>query len=188
MAALAGALILLSPVFRGFAFYTGHSRGIDWYTWFVLDGLAAGSLLAILLRTRITRKQAIRLCAVMLAAALIAAVIGAPFGMLTRERLLGAALQFSVVHLLSTGVVLMVLIVGSGGHRRLVNNRLLQFFGYISYGLYLVHMLVFRFWDGVYKRFFPFFVPQDGRFDLVVLRFVLVLGAATAVAYLSRRY
>lgn len=64
----------------------------------------------------------------------------------------------------------------------------LQFFGYISYRLYLIHILMFRLCDGLYKHYFPALVTRDWRFELVVLRFVVALGAVTLVAYLPRRY
>jgi peptidoglycan/LPS O-acetylase OafA/YrhL len=116
------------------------------------------------------------------------AAIGAPFGILTRERLLGAALQFTTVHLFFAGVLLLVLLAGSGNFWRYVNVVWLQFFGYISYGLYLIHMLIFRLWDSLTRGPLPQLEPRDYRFDLVLLRFGAVLVVATLVSFLSRKY
>src|SRR5262249_8835932 len=52
------ALCILIPIARGLAFHYGLLQGRDWYTCFAADGLAEGSLLAIALRSAITRKQA----------------------------------------------------------------------------------------------------------------------------------
>ena len=44
-ALLSAAIIVLTPVLRAISFSVGHRAGLDWYTWFVADGLAAGSLI-----------------------------------------------------------------------------------------------------------------------------------------------
>jgi hypothetical protein len=62
---------------------------VDWYTWFVADGLAAGSLLAIVLRTAIARKQVWSLCCILMGSSVLLGLAGQPFGLGTRNRLLG---------------------------------------------------------------------------------------------------
>jgi peptidoglycan/LPS O-acetylase OafA/YrhL len=188
VALAAVTLFLAMPLFRGLAFYSGHPAGIDWYTWFVADGLAAGSLLAVLLRTAITRKQTALLSTTLVGMSVVAAIVGRPFGLLTRQRQLGAAFQYTLIHIFFAGVLLFFLLVGSGARRWWVNNRLLRFFGYISYGLYLFHFLVFRLYDQVCSRYFPQWEAADGHFGLIVLRFVIAVLAATGLTYISRRY
>jgi peptidoglycan/LPS O-acetylase OafA/YrhL len=186
--ALASALIILvTPILRAFAFATGHG-GIEWYTWFVADGLAAGSLLAVVLRTNICRAQVWRVSALLIVFSVCVAAIGAPFGIVTRARLLGAALQYSVVTLMGSGIILLVLLVGTSAARRWVTFRLLRFLGYLSYGLYLDHLLAFRLYDRFCLRFFPQLVPSSGNFPLICLRFALAVLAAVGVAFLSRKY
>ena len=63
--ALASAAICLAvPLLRAVAFHYGYTAGLGWYTWFVADGLAMGSLPAVVLRTSLTRTRVARLCAV----------------------------------------------------------------------------------------------------------------------------
>jgi peptidoglycan/LPS O-acetylase OafA/YrhL len=187
--AIAAAVIFLgTPLLRGVAFYTGHPAGIDWYTWFVADGLAMGSLLAVALRTTITRRQTIFLSAGLMSFAAGAAVVGRPFGLLTRQRLMGAALQYTFIHIFFAGVLLLFLIAGTSQYRGWVNNKILQFFGYISYGLYLFHWLVFHLYDKFCGRYWPQWAAGEWHFGLVVLRFTISLLVATGVTYLSRRY
>jgi peptidoglycan/LPS O-acetylase OafA/YrhL len=193
LAIFAVAICLLIPVLRAVSFRLGYAAGLGWYTWFVADGLATGSLLAIFLRTSVSlkigsRKMVAILCGSLLAGGVILAGVGGPFGILTRDRILGAALQETVIDLVFAGFLLLVLLLGTSAHRRYVNNSVLRFLGYISYGLYLVHLLVFRMYDKLCRNFWPSLQPIPDRFGLVVLRFFLAGGAAVGVAYLSRKY
>jgi peptidoglycan/LPS O-acetylase OafA/YrhL len=115
-------------------------------------------------------------------------VAGARFGILTKERILGAALQYTVAHIFFSGMLLFFLLVGSSARKWLVNIPALQFLGYISYGLYLIHLLVFRIYDRASMHFWPQFLPVDGRFSPVVVRFLVSVSAAVGIAYISRRY
>lgn len=182
------AIVVGVPVLRAFSFAKGWTTGLDWYTWFVADGLAAGALLAIFLRSSITRRRVKAVCGWILGGSVLAAVVGAPFGILTRNRLLGAALQLSTVNFFFAGVLLLSLLAGSGSGKRFVDIGVLRFLGYISYGLYLDHLLAFRMYDRFCRHFVPQWIPSSGHFGLVLLRFVLAGGAAMGVAYLSRRF
>ena len=51
------------------------------------------------------------------------------------------------------GVLLLVLLLGTSARRRYVNNSVLRFLGYISYGLYLVHLLALRMYDRLCRIF-----------------------------------
>lgn len=77
---------------------------------------------------------------------------------------------------------------GSGTGKRYVNLPAVRFLGYISYGLYLNHLLVFRMYDRVCGSHWPSLLPRDGHFELVLLRFAVAGSAAIAIAYLSRAF
>jgi peptidoglycan/LPS O-acetylase OafA/YrhL len=113
-------------------------------------------------------------------------MIGWPFGIATRGRLLGATLQHTTINIFFAGVLLFFLVVGTGSRKRYVNSALLRFFGYISYGLYLNHVLAFRVYDMICGRYWPALIPSDDHFHLVLLRFTVAGGLAIATAYLSR--
>jgi peptidoglycan/LPS O-acetylase OafA/YrhL len=188
LALISAAIVILTPALRATSFALGHKNGLDWYTWFVADGLAAGSLLAIALRAGISRKQVWTLCWILMSSAVLLVVVGRPFGITTRNRLLGAGLQYTTITAMCAGILLLFLLVGTSSAKSYVNFSPLRFLGYLSYGLYLNHLLAFRIYEWTCRRYFPNLVPSSGRFDLVLLKFALGGGGAIAIAYLSRRF
>ncbi len=188
LAWISAVIVAAVPILRAISFAVGWREGLAWYTWFVADGLAAGGLLAILLRSAVSRDRIKRICGWLLASAFLLGVVGRSVGILARERLLGAAFQFTIIHAFFAGVLLLFLLAGSSSAKRYVNVSILQFLGYISYGLYLDHMLAFRVYDRICRAYLPQLIPSSYHFGLVVLRFALGGGGAIAVAYLSRRF
>jgi len=189
LAAVSAGIVVFVPILRAVCFYLGWGKdGLAWYTWFVADGLAAGSLLAIVLRTAITRKQATHLCSYLLISTALLGILGWPFGITTRERFLGSSLQYTVVTIFFAGVLLLFLLAGTGPRSHYVNNPVLRFFGYISYGLYLDHLLAFRMYDRICLRYWPGLLPSNDHFELVLLKFAVAGGFAIGAAYLSRKH
>jgi peptidoglycan/LPS O-acetylase OafA/YrhL len=176
------------PVARALAFRSGHFQGGEWYTWFTADGLAEGSLLAIVLRTSISRRMVSIVGVLLLTMVPILLIAGAPFGMLSRQSQLGATLQLSLVNTFFAGLLVLFLLLGSGSLKALVNSSLLRFFGYISYGLYLIHLMIFHLYDKLARLFWPSLQPSVERFDLIVLRFAVGSAAAIGLAFVSRKY
>jgi len=181
-------IVLIVPGLRALAFGPQLPEGFSYYTWFVADGLATGSILALFIRKpEFSRKNLELLSGVAIVLATFLLAGGAPWGMLTRQRILGAALMLTASHFLFLGLIGLSLLAGTSRWRWLVNRPILQFFGNISYGLYLIHWLVFTWYDDMMKMFWPVAYPASGRFGLIILRFACVAGVATAVSYLSRR-
>lgn len=154
-------------------------------TWLISDNLAMGAMLALLLRSRwCTVEKVRRIAWGLLVAGVILLVSGIPLGILHRANLLGSALQTVPFELMFAALLLLSLFVGD--HRVVFAwTRPLRFFGYISYGLYLCHLLVFGFADGV-LRSFGFYASWSAA--EWVLRFIGDGALSVLVAYLSRRY
>ena len=182
------SICILIPILRAVSFHYGHLLGGEWYTWYAADGLAAGSLLALALRASISRKQAAVTATSLLTIAPILLIAGAPFGMLSRQTLLGGSLQLTLVNIFFLGTLLLFLVLGSSSWKWMVRSSVLQFFGYISYGLYLVHPMIFRIYDKVARIFLPWLQPSAAHFSLIVLRFAVVSAAAVGLSYVSRKY
>ena len=182
------AVCVVVPIARILTFRYAHGEGLGWYTWLVADGLATGGLLAIFLRKPISRSQARTLACLLLMAVPLIGAAGARFGILTAQRLLGAAFQYTLISLFFAGFLLLFLLLGTNPWKKYVNNPALRFFGYISYGLYLIHFLIFRLYDIAIARFSPGLEPSAETFHLVWLRFLVVAAVSTGLAYLSRKF
>jgi peptidoglycan/LPS O-acetylase OafA/YrhL len=184
---LASGIFLAEPVFRGFAFF--HGWDVATYSWFRLDGLAAGALLASFVRSDwYSEKRLLRLGSSCIVGAAILAGIGLPFGLYTRKTLTGAALLFTFFSLLFAGVISVVL---SGGFRclsGLMRSRSLGWCGDLSYCLYIVHWLIFYGWDSIIGKHPARVVAGLGRFGALCIRALAVYLICFTLAEVSRRY
>ena len=181
-------IFLASPAIRALSFWLG--RDTEAYTWVVADGLAIGALLGVLARGRLAqRAPMLSFSAICTAVALAIFAIGTPFGIWRGSTFCGAAFRLTAVNLFCTGILGASLLLGSSRLKWIVQRPLLQWFGGISYGHYLFHMLAFDFVDHWILRFFPGIYPQiPSRFALLAARFVISIALAVGVSFLSRRY
>jgi peptidoglycan/LPS O-acetylase OafA/YrhL len=189
-----GAILVLSPVSR--FLYHQHAvatnsvgSGYGFYTWNNLDGLALGAVIAIAVRKRgWGRQQMSGLALLLIMAAIVITAVGYPFGILTRRTAIGDALQyvswnFALASLLVTGVL-----IGSGRWKRVAAPSFMIFFGGISYGLYLYHLLAFFAYGWVAKRTNFVYRLNLSLWQEAWTRFAIAGTVAIAAAYLSRRY
>jgi len=190
LTALAISIIVLTPIIRWLAFVHNPSQDLYHYTWFVADGLAYGALIAIYLRSKqATRKRVFSAGLILSAAGIIILLIGSKFGIMHRTNIIGATFQILPWNILFSGIVLLTLIVGTGKWKRIVLCRWLRYIGYISYGLYLINLLVFYEFDKTIKHFSPALdITFHQTLSGLVLRFLLAGGIAVLIASLSRKY
>jgi len=113
---------------------------------------------------------------------------GYPFGIFRASRFLGITLRETALNLFFAGTVALALLAGTSRWKAIVNRPVLQFFGEISYGVYLIHMLVFDLEDSVVGRLFHNSAAIGGHFALMVLLFAIAVGFTVAIAYFSRWY
>jgi len=174
---IAASVFAVTPLIRAIAFAIGARGGIYYFTWYNFDGLALGACLAV--AAHLPRNPFATISAALLGSGVAMAIIVAAFGSLSRNTIAGSALLPTILYLLFGGIIGLTLVAGSSRFAALVNIRPLQWLGFISYGLYLVHVLAFTLFD----RFVPI-----AQFDSahVLLRFAAAGGLAIAVATLSR--
>jgi peptidoglycan/LPS O-acetylase OafA/YrhL len=179
--------ISLSPLLR----FLSASRIVplgDPYstTWLVSDNLAAGALIAILLRSPLATTARVRTATAGLALlGTVFLALGFHLHLMSRSTAAGSAFQSEPFLLLFAAALLLSLQYGD--HPRVLRvTGPLRFYGYISYGLYLLHLIAF--W--VYLRLFPDppHLRPELTVGLVLLRLCTVLGATTLICLLSRRY
>jgi peptidoglycan/LPS O-acetylase OafA/YrhL len=115
-------------------------------------------------------------------------MFGYPFGIFRASRLLGMSLREIALNCLFAGCIAFALLAGTSRWKAVVNQPVLQFFGEISYGVYLLHMLVFDVEGQLLSRFFPNLTVRSGNFALMVLFFVFALVVTVAIASLCRWY
>ncbi len=184
LAGLLVAIVLLTPTARVVRNVLDPNRGdlSDFYTWFNLDGLALGGLVALWLRWPGFRRRH-------LARGVVAALaIGsAAFLLNGRWWLMPMGVEESFGNLIFAGLVGGSLIVGTGPWRRLVERRFLGFCGFISYGLYLVHPLVFRLTWSLLSPLWVALRTGVGQGASLLAGFTCGTGAAIGVAWVSRR-
>ena len=185
------AAIIFSPICRLISFYFAERRGfvsfvINDYTWNSADGLACGAALAIILREyELDRKRVLQVCYLCISLALAIWILGLPFGIMSRQTLVGTVLQVVPWHFGFVALLGIFLYVGTGKRPSVVRIQFLRFFGEISYGLYLIHLLVFNGFDWIAQRITIPGMGWSKMLDLTV-RFVYVVGASVLLAYLSR--
>lgn len=184
LAAILVLIWLVTPGLRLAWTYSGHSpQGLAMLnTWFNLDGLAMGSLLAIWVRhSSFSRQWAWRL-------SLPAMAIGAlSFWLLMEKSGSGEVLLPCCCTLTATGLLTVILLVGTSQWSFLVDRPLLKFFGFISYGLYLIHVLAFHTAEKLLAPVWRGVISGAGPTSAMLLRFALGSGLGITLAYCSRR-
>jgi len=191
---LAVSLMVLSPAMRFCcvllgAKYAGILRGCMYYTWDTADGLALGAVMALVIRRmNDNRQKLLRLSFLLIAIGLLIAGVGYFFGIITRMNPIGAALQWVPWQFGLAGLLGIFVVIGSGKWKGIVAPRILTFFGAISYGLYLYHLLFSIAYQWTARR-----TGFEQRWNLDLwqrtwLAFTIAATAAIVFSYLSRWY
>lgn len=177
---VASLICVIEPFLR---VYAVHRGGLWWgpYTWVSADGLALGGLLAVFGRSSLASRA--NLLKLVILASVVA--IGGMAVSTVVPRSLQVGIRGTCVNYFAFAIVGAIVWLGTGAYRGLVNFRLLFFLGYISYGLYLIHMLCLDLYNGAANQFFPS-LSVGTNFGKCCLRLLITLTVGTAIAYVSR--
>jgi peptidoglycan/LPS O-acetylase OafA/YrhL len=183
------AIFVTCPILRAFAYWHGYNYDAG-YTWQVADGLAIGALMGILSRGQLAERGPMRRFSTgCLAAALVLFAVGTPFGIWRGSTFFGGVFRLTAVDLFAAGILGSTLLLGTSRFKWIVCRPVLQWFGEISYGLYLIHMMAFDFVNHWIARDDPNLLARiPGNLGLMSLRFLIGAAVAVGLAFLSRRY
>jgi peptidoglycan/LPS O-acetylase OafA/YrhL len=177
-------IVVATPILRAIDFIkTGEpANWVRLYTWFNLDGLALGALLAVWLRMPSFGRVQLRRVALPLLVAGIAVFI-----MILGHPLAEAALSTTASNIASAGLLSSMLLAGTNRWATLVDRPFLKFLGFISYGLYLIHVLAFRLTDILLSHPLAALSSTGRPTAAMLVRFIAGSALAISVAYVSRR-
>lgn len=186
VAAAALAVCLIEPAFRAAMYGRFVTANVYVYTWFRLDGLASGALVACFLRSsRFSVRSASRWAGGLVVAAVSLLIVGAPFGVLQHTNRFGAALQFVPGNLIFSSAVLYA--VTQAGSRALapLRSSLLRICANLSYCIYLIHCILMNGYDAVLKK--EGLPAASSGFGALVLRAAIVLTLCFVLGTISRK-
>jgi peptidoglycan/LPS O-acetylase OafA/YrhL len=180
---IAAGICLAEPVIRAIAF--PHVTSVFPYSWFRLDGIAAGAWIACWVRSENYSERNAKLLARGFAAAGIAAeILGSPFSIRQYHTLFGAAFEFPAVNLICAAIVLWAASLSGRSQTGFLRTRPLRLAGDLSYCLYLSHCMVMDAYDGAYRALYHAAPTAD--FRGVLIRAAAVIVASFAIAAVSR--
>jgi len=182
---IAIVLCIAEPILRWFS-RSLHLGDPHTQTHLVADYVASGALLAVFARSRFaSRANSITLAFILILIGTAILAIGAPHRILHRDNAWGDALQVEPFNLIFAGTLLLLLTL----QLRVFAGPLfspMRYLGYISYGLYLYHLIIFVTGTELLLRLN--ILQGAGDFAIVVARFLLLFAVAIAVSALSRRW
>ena len=186
---LAIGICLSMPVLRLTAATISPRIDIRYKTYFIADYLAYGAMIAIAIHLGSIHAGNIRRIAqwFMAAGSLVATIVlyaGYESNHFARLELLVRSMSVLPFVWIYCGLVLRAIDSYDSGN--LQSNKLLEFFGYISYGLYLVHEFIFYEYGKMVNG--TRLAAMNTSFAIATIRYVVAGGIAILLAYLSRRF
>jgi peptidoglycan/LPS O-acetylase OafA/YrhL len=187
---LVSLLIVGTPILRWY--YAAHGMDpelIYMLTWFRLDGLASGALIAMWARsTYATRRNSLYLCASLLTAAAVLTALGLPFGIMGSKTPVSIALRTTQAYLVFGSVFVLIVMYRDTIWTAPLRWRFMQLSGALSYCLYLVHLSIGDGYQYLLTRSGISLTNYLGASGTVLFRATAVIAASFAVAAVSRKY
>lgn len=177
------AICLIEPVLRWATDVYAPRFSSRENTFLIVDNLALGALAALFVRSRfgtVRLSRRVGIGVVLFGLAMAAA--GYSSGIFHRTTVLGSSLQSEPWNFVFTGLLLFLLSFGEVFARPVWAP--LRFLGYISYGLYLVHVMVIFLYDNELRRL----GATHTIWGAVYPRFLIISAIAIGIAWVSRHF
>jgi len=188
---VAGAIVLLCPIFRAWGVASGMRADGPVYvlSWFRFDGLALGALLAIFVRSVYFTARNTWI-GVALVIALMCAVTKAavPFGVFQVGAPAAAALRSPQALVLCASAMALTLAHPHSPWTSVLRSRFARWTAKLSYCLYMVHLAVGDFYYWLLAQIGISDVVRFGGPGALAVRSVAIVGASYAIAVCSHRY
>ena len=179
------ALCVVCPIARLVKLWHNPYQAVEFKTYYIGDALAYGALISVCLTMGYLQRANIRRTAILWMAAGLAGIIG-----IFRYANPSVGIALHRVPFAWIFVGLVMLAVARGNREFSPSNlpaRFFKFLGYISYGLYLVHDLVFHVYDKLAAGTRWQSIPGTG-FESIMVKTLVGGTISIAIAYLSRRF
>ncbi|MEP6962536.1 MAG: acyltransferase [Acidobacteriota bacterium] len=181
------ALCIGIPALRFYAKSQGLDINSEIYpiTWFRLDGLATGALLAIWSQSRYaTQRNTLRLGGLLLVLFVVETVGLIPLGILQS----GSVFRYNQAQVFFAGFVAIVLGLRGTAWTALLRTGFFRLTGDVSYCLYLIHLSVGDAYQAIVRWSGWQLELRIGELGAFGLRTVFLVVVSFALAMLSRRY
>ena len=179
------AICVICPILRLVKLWHDPHLAVEFKTYYIGDALAYGALISVCLVLGYLNQSNLRRLA---AVWILAGLAGVVYMFHTNN--LSVAIALHRVPFAWIFVGLVMLSVARGDPEFSPSNlpaHLFKFLGYISYGLYLVHELVFHIYDRLAAG--THWLPSPGvGLEAVALRTISGTVVSIGIAYLSRRF
>lgn len=183
VALAAGVVCLAEPVIRGIAF--PYVTTVFPYSWFRLDGIASGALIACFVRSSGYSTQRANRAAMLLAClGVLIEIAGSPWSIRQHQTQFGAVCEYPPIDMICAAVVLWGVCNSRLPRTRLLRLRPLRICGDLSYCLYLSHCMVMDSYDVSLKHLG--YAPAVTSFGGIVVRATVVLVVCFIIAAISR--
>ncbi|MBI1735581.1 MAG: acyltransferase [Candidatus Rokubacteria bacterium] len=187
LTAMACALVVGVPFLRLYATHRGMS--LEWeiymYTWFRIDGLAVGALLAVWVRSRFNEYgRSLKLASSLVGLSIAITFAGVPFGILGS----GSPFRYTQVQLVFGAFLLAAVTLRGTRWTSPLRGSFAKLSGDLSYCMYLIHLCVGDVYEDLVHRAAWQPATMLGPFGAVLLRSIVVVGVSFGLALLSWRF
>ena len=188
---LSTAIFVATPALRGVFAARGMNPDLIYVlSWFRFDGLAAGAILAIWVRSSAggDLRSSRRIATALMTACALLTVVGAKFGLLGTHTTAAVALRYTQAYLAFSSIF--VLAIAYRGTRWTAPLRwhFVQLSGALSYCIYLVHLSIGDGYEAVLAS--RGIVPSQylGSGGALVARGIVIISLSFGVALLTRKF